>query len=315
MDEELPEKNIVKMEDLRGQFGKHYERYAKLRSLQLTERSMETERDAQKSLWKYLVSIGFEGDELAVTREVLQDYAEHLFSRKDLKRNTGIHLVQMLKSFYTEAFKQGWISENPYRNIKLPKREQVLINVLSVKQMKELLELPDYNTNVSDMQTKTIMELMYSCGLRCTETLSLTADAFHDEYRTLHIKGKGEKTAYLPVGRVAAHFLKHWIEEVHPKINIHKVPEIFISLQTRRKMDKQTLWSHVRKFTKQIVPDQDIGTHFFKYSITSHLADEGVDARILMQFSRHERLHTTMKYVKQSFQKMQEVFRQSHPRS
>ena len=302
------------MQEIRQQFGHHFERYAELRKVELNERSLETERDINKSLWKYLLMMNFQGDELEVTREDLMRYAEFTFKRKDLKRNSAIHLVRVLKNFYNEAHKQEWICDNPYRGIHLPKEEENLINVLSVKQMKKLLELPDLLT-AHGIQARAIMELMYSCALRSSEVINLKQESFSEDYRTLTLTGKGSKTAAIPVGRVAAHCCKFWIEQVLPQINEHNIENVFLSLKTKKEMGDQTLWGLIRTYTKQILPDQDIGTHFFRYSAISHLADEGVDVRVLMCYARHARLHTTMKYIKQSFQKLQEVFRETHPRS
>lgn len=295
-------------------FGAHFEKYTKLREVDMSPRSIQTMKDTHKAFWKFLGSTGFKGDELAVSREDILRYAEYVFKRKDLKRNTAINYIRFLNSFYLEAVKQGWLGENPYRGIELPKEEKILINVVSVKEMKEILECPQLNS-VEGQMARTVMELMYSCALRRDELLSLTAQNFSEDCRTLTFIRKGQKEVSLPVGKVAAHFVRHWIEQVWPKLNQGHEPELFLSLKTKKKMDKQTLWALISKYAKQILPERDLGTHFFRYSACSHLADEGVDIRILQEYMSHEKTYTTMKYIQQSFQKLQEVFRKTHPRS
>ena len=295
-------------------FGIHFERYYKIRRVALKAVTLDKEYLAHQEFWNFLKARNFKGDELSVVRKDLQDYAAKQFKNKAIKSNTARNKIYVLKHFYHEAVLQGWILSSPWAGITLPKVEQNPIEVLTVKQMKQLLEAPDLNT-IKGIRDRTIFELMYSSALRVGDLISLTADQFSGDYRTLRLKGKGDKESVLPVGKVAAHFMKFYTEQIYPKTNTKGHSELFVSLRSGQHMSKNVLYQLIGSYGKQLFQGRYLGTHVFRYSICTHLADEGVDIRLIQEFMRHGKPSTTMSYVHQSYQKLQQVFNDTHPRS
>ena len=156
---------------------------------------------------------------------------------------------------------------------------------------------------------------MYSCALRVSDLSSLTADQFSGDYRTLRLKGKGEKEAVLPVGKIASHFVKYYTTEVFPKLNHREQACLFISTRSGQVMRKDVLYQLIGQYGKNLFDGRYLGTHVFRYSACTHLADEGVDIRLIQEYMRHAKPSTTMRYVHQSYQKLQQVFKDTHPRS
>lgn len=297
-----------------SQFGLHFERYFQIRIVSVVEKTLQRERELHKQFWEYLKRKKFKGHELDVKRKDLQDYAEYQFSRKDIQRNTARNKVYVLKHFYVEAVKQDWIVSSPWSGIQLPKVEHNPIDVMTVKQMKQFLELPNINT-IKGVRDRTMFELMYSCALRSSDLLSLTADHFQESNSLLRVKGKADKECVLPVGKVAKHFINFYIEHIHSKINVLKEKKLFLSVATGKALNKNVLYGIMRSYSDQMFPNRPLGTHVFRYSICTHLADEGVDIRYIQEFMRHSKPSTTMRYVSQSYQKLQQVFNETHPRS
>ena len=144
--------------------------------------------------------------------------------------------------------------------------------------------------------------------------INLREENFQENYRLLRLKGKGSKEAVLPVGKVAGHFCKFYAEELRPTFDKGKGNlEFFLSMQHRPFYIKG-----LRQIIQDYLPLTDIKTvvspHVFRYSIASHLAEEGVDIRLIQAFLRHDDLDTTAKYIKLSYQKLQEVHNETHPR-
>ena len=295
-------------------FGVHFERYYKIRRVAVKEASVQTEYTHHQEFWSFLKARGFEGDELNVTKKDLQDYAAHQFQDQSIKSNTARNKISFLKYFYREAIQQEWTFNDPFSGMTLPKIEQNPIEVLTVKQMKQLLETPDLNT-LKGLRDRTIFELMYSSALRVGDVISLTAEQFSGDYRTVRLIGKGDKEVVLPVGKVAAHFVTFYLDQVYPKLNQHSHSQMFISIQSGNPMSRHVLYQIVGSYGKDLFEGRYLGTHVFRYSICTHLADEGVDIRYIQEFMRHEKPSTTMRYVHQSYQKLQQVFQDTHPRS
>ena len=123
------------------------------------------------------------------------------------------------------------ILDDPTSGLVLPKEEINPIKLLSIKQMKALLALPDLST-LNGIRDRTMMELMYSSALRRFEVVKVKIDDFTDDYRMIKVMGKGDKEVMIPVGRMAAYFLKHPVTHVYPKMNRRGRPEIFLSLRS-----------------------------------------------------------------------------------
>jgi integrase/recombinase XerD len=291
---------------LRDQFGKHFDRYCAIRKAEnLSTDSLQREYETHLHLWRYLKAEGFQGDELAVTKEMIQAYAKGVFQDPDLKHNTARNRIYRLRHFYREAERQEWIFVNPMNSIKIPKIEENPITVLTVKQMKDLMKLPNLNS-AKGIRDRTMMELYYSCAFRLSELMQLTDEHFFDDYRRVRIRGKGQKEAVLPVGKIAAHLLKFYIRKIFPKINVKHTKQIFISVLTGNPMNRHIIYSALRIYFKQLIPDRTMGMHVFRYSVATHLADEGVDIRLLQEFMRHDKPSTTERYIKRTFQQLQE---------
>ena len=292
--------------------GPYFERYLKLRkSAGISELTIKSECDTHLYLWRFL---GRERDELNITEKDIQTYMEYLAENSDLNWNTRRQRVKKLRSFYKEAVRQGWIIQNPMLRIELPKGEYNPIRVLSVAQMKKLLSLPDIS-KASGIRDRAIMELLYSTGLRSKELLELKVDDFRESYRLVRVKGKGNKEVMQPIGKMSAYFLSFYIEKLYPKLNKYNQPKVFLSLKHGQPLRSCSLRKLIREYGDKLQAHISLSPHVFRYSVCTHLAEEGVDIRILQEFMRHDSIQSTSRYIKESYQYLQRIHRKTHPRA
>lgn len=297
------------------QFGHHFERYRKLRLISVKEKTVEREEEAHTILWNHLTEWGFEGDELTVKKEDLQRYAETIFRLEHLANNSKRSLISLLKSFYDEAVKQDWIVTSPYSSIRLPKEEKNPIKVMTVKEMKQFLEVVKPDT-VKGLRDRALFELMYSSALRVGDIPRITKKSFGEDYRTIRVIGKGDKECVLPVGRVAAHFVKFYVEEVFDGVNTTGSEYLFSSFKSGKPLGKTQVSTMIYQYASKIFDThKSLGTHIFRFSCITHLAEHGVDIRVLQEFARHQKPGVTMRYIQENFRSMEDVFKKTHPRS
>jgi integrase/recombinase XerD len=293
-------------------FGTYFEKYSDAHQGVKTVSSLKLESWKHRQFWRYLQSQAFKGDELQVKREHVQDYLAHL-NRQSLSENTCWSYLACIRPFYEYAVKENWIYYSPFLGVRLPKRKVEVSKVLNVSQMKELLEAPDLST-VTGLRDKIMMELMYSCGLRRSEVCALKTDDLAEDYRSLKVMGKGNKEAVLPVGKIAAHYLKHYLEQVHFSFNRLKSPHVFLSTFKRTPLSDGQVQRMVKSYADKLGLS-GISPHVFRYSIATHLDEEGVDIRYIQEFLRHECISTTSRYIKQGFHRLQQVHKRTHPSS
>jgi integrase/recombinase XerD len=289
----------------------HFEHYLQVReTLGLSESTLQTEKESHERLWCFL---NYPKDILDITKQNFISYAEHLVA-ENLKPNTRRKLLGSLRAFYQYAVKEGWIYQSPMNRIALPSKQEEPPKVLSFEQIKILFDLPDLNTFIG-LRDRTMMELMYSSALRRSEVLSIKLSDFSEDYRCIKVIGKGNKEAVLPVGKIPAHFLRFYCEEVLPKVTdrIHEV--IFISFNSKESLKPKYLYQTIRDYGRKAQFKFDIGPHVFRYSIATHLAESGVDVRYIQEFLRHECPRTTTRYIEQGFKQLQSIHERTHPRA
>lgn len=284
-----------------------FKRYIKLRLASgISQTTLDSELKCHKALWAFLGV----NDPLKITKSQILKYAEHITSYT-YADNTKHQRIKGLNSFYSEAVKQGWLLMSPMAGIRYPKKTETLPKVLSIEQTKLFLNMPDLTTK-NGIRDRTCFELAYSCGLRANELLSVTDAMFSENYTRLRLMRKGNKEVVLPVTRMSAYFLRYYISNVFPILNKLKQDKLFISTTTGKPLWDSSLRAIYASYGKMI--GLKVSTHTLRYSICSHLSDEGVDIRLLQVFMSHDSLETTSRYIKQNFHKMQAIHKQKHPR-
>ena len=296
-----------------NQFGDHFERYKTLRKLSVAESTLRCEEVTHKYLWKFLEEKQFKGNELDIKRENLLEYCRYVNTKDDFKANTKHHRIKLLKPFYNEAVRQNWILLNPLYRIENPKREQVIPFTLTVQQMKALLQLPDLNT-VIGIRDRMMFELMYCCGLRKEEVSKVCIDDFSEDYRRLKIKGKGGNESMLYVGKMSAHFLKFYIENIYTHLKNKGTKYLLTSLKTGNALPARWIEKITISYGNQLGLKAKLLPHCFRYSVATHLSEEGADLRLIQAFLRHASPETTTRYIRADFQRLKDVHAVTHPR-
>lgn len=280
----------------------YFEKYIKLRRVEnISETTIKNEIHSHKQLWKFVK----QDDPFKITQQDFERYSLYLVN-SGYAQNTCHNAIKNLRQFYSEAVLQDWILINPMLKVPIPKRIQVLPSILSVQQMKSLITSPNIET-LKGFRDRAVMELMYSTALRCSEIISVSEDMFSEDFRTIRIKGKGNKEVVLPVGKMAAHFCKYCVKRFGSN-------PIFLSTQRFLPIKKVCVQRIVKSYSEKLNFKNRVTPHSFRYSIATHLADQGVDIRLIQEFMRHDSIDTTSNYIRHGIRKIKEVHSNTHPR-
>ncbi|HHX87348.1 MAG TPA: site-specific integrase, partial [Firmicutes bacterium] len=127
------------------------------------------------------------------------------YSRSSIARK-----LSSVRSFLRYLQREGCLTGGSWTRVLTPRQERKLPKFLYYQQVEALLEAPDCGTLLG-FRDRTILELLYSCGIRVSELVSMNIHSYQDEERLLKVIGKGSKERILPVGRVAGKFLKEYL--------------------------------------------------------------------------------------------------------
>jgi len=210
-----------------------------------------------------------------------------------------------LRHFYSYLRRKGLIATIPLNNIPLPKLGKRLPKPVSTTDFEKLLNAVDITTGMG-LRDCAILRMFDSCGLRCSELVSLTAADLHlDEGYIVVRHGKGDKDRFVPIDALGAKAVSDYIRvwpALYPQetrlfhLTRHRVWQVLQALCERAK----------------ITPKHP---HQLRHRFGSELTKSGLEMRDVADLMVHSSVDTTLQYVGLDLGYMREIFRKNHPRA
>ena len=260
-----------------------------------------------KKLSSYLEDIGVKSYKV-INDDTCMGWIGSLFSNNNNPRTIQRH-ISSAKGFFRFLKKNGVISSSPFELIESPKTPSYLPEVLSPEDIEQLLNFkPKDSLEIRDLA---IVELMYSSGLRVSETININIDHFEENKAFLRVFGKGSKTRLVPIGRYAINAINNWIDERDKYSNDDNA--LFINKKGSRLSVRSIQLRLKRLATKQGLPP--LNPHMLRHSFATHMLESSGDLRTIQELLGHSSLSTTQIYTKLDYQHLVKIYDKSHPRA
>jgi len=248
-----------------------------------------------------------------VNGEVILIYLAKLRKNK-VASATLSRRISSLRSFFQFLTAEKRININPVANLKTPKTEKKLPQVLSLQEIDILLSQPDLS-KPQGLRDKAILEVLYSTGLRISELTLLNLDSINLEDGYLRCFGKGSRERILPLGELACQALKDYLEKGRLKLLKNAREEaLFINRQGKR-LTRQGCWKIIKFYAKKAGFTKDITPHTLRHSFATHLLENGADLRVVQELLGHLDITTTQLYTHLTTKHLREVYDKAHPRA
>ncbi len=206
------------------------------------------------------------------------------------------------------------LGQNPADLVSSPKREQKLPQVLSAEQLRSLLERIPART-LLELRDRAMLELAYSCGLRCEEIVGLDLGAMDFESERLRVLGKGGKERLLPVGEPAQHALRRYLEKGrHALMTDPREQALFLSKSGRR-LSNSDVTRRLRLWVRQASLAAGVSPHSLRHSFATHLLEGGADLRTIQELLGHASISTTQVYTRVDAARLRDAYASTHPRA
>lgn len=287
-----------------------YRRYMKL------ERNYsENTLDAYMSdLQKLLDYVGSEG--LHVLDVKLDDLRNFVAALVDIgiSARSQSRILSGVRTFYTFLILDGYIEDDPTELLEWPKIGEHLPEVLSVEEVDRLEQACDLS-KWEGQRNRTIIEVLFSCGLRVSELINLRlSDLFLTE-KFIRVMGKGKKERLVPISESAIKELQYWFMDRN-LMKIKPGEEDFVFLNRRGgHLTRMMIFTIVRRLAEAAGIEKTISPHTLRHSFATALLEGGANLRAIQDMLGHERISTTQIYTHIDMHTLREEILEHHPRN
>ncbi|MFD2925513.1 tyrosine recombinase XerC [Halobacillus naozhouensis] len=246
----------------------------------------------------------------SVIRVYLTKLYEENMARKSMARK-----ISSLRSFYRFLEREEFVKHNPFVNVKLPKKDQLIPEFFYEEELNLLFSVSDCSTALGQ-RNQAILELLYGTGIRVSECVQLEESHIDFSLSTLLVYGKGRKERYVPFGQFAGEALRNYLSHARPLLvkKARPVEKLFVNAKGGP-LTARGVRLILDKMVKEAALTVDIHPHKLRHSFATHLLNAGADLRSVQELLGHEHLSSTQIYTHVTKDRLQQVYMNSHPRA
>ena len=249
---------------------------------------------------------------LRADRSQLQAYLGARLEQGQSQRSTA-RFMSCARGFYRYQLREGRLTVDPTLDVDSPKLGRPLPKSLSEAQVERLLEAPDLDVPL-EFRDRTMLELLYACGLRVSELTGLQLTQVSLNQGVVRVFGKGSKERLVPMGEEALSWLQRFMAGPRGEL-LRGIPSDAVFPSKRgREMTRQTFWYRIKIYAQRAEIRQSLSPHTLRHAFATHLLNHGADLRVVQMLLGHSDLTTTQIYTHVARQRMQELHAMHHPR-
>jgi integrase/recombinase XerD len=219
-----------------------------------------------------------------------------------------------LRQLFAWAVREGHLTEDPTRLVGGPKFQAGLPKLLSERQVEALLAAPNTEDPLG-LRDAAMIELMYATGLRVSELITLRLDRTDLQIGLVGVRGKRGKERMVPTGPRAVALIQAYLREARPVFDPDTTaPELFVSREGTG-MTRQNFWQRLKGWALVAKVRGNVSPHVLRHSFATHLLEHGADLRSVQAMLGHAQLTTTQIYTHVARSRLEQVYRDAHPRA
>lgn len=265
-----------------------------------------------KRLLHYLTEFNIEVSPLQVSEDEIQQFVYHIAAQ--LNPRSRARVISGLKSFFNYLVFEDYRKTSPMELIEVPKIGRKLPDTLSTQEIDSLIAAIDLSSNEGE-RNRAMLELLYSCGLRVSELVTLKLSDLFFEEGFIKVTGKGSKQRFVPIGSFTQKYINIYKDSVRVLQPVQKGHEDTLFLNRRgRGLTRAMVFTIIKDLAKKINLSKNISPHTFRHSFATHLLENGADLRSIQIMLGHESITTTEIYMHLDRKFLDNVLNAYHPR-
>lgn len=267
----------------------------------LTQYRLYIERVINKTTWDDIV------------RKDIIDFL-HMLHDDGKSAATIARTISSIRSLHQFLIREQITSHDPSIHIETPQKTRKLPDILSTKEIKCLLAIPE--DSLLGIRNKAMFELLYATGLRVSELITLKVSDLHLTMGFVRCLGKGSKERIVPLGDIAIKSLETYLTQSRTALAKNRQDENVLFLnQHGRPLTRQGFWKVLKTAAKKVGLEDKITPHTLRHSFATHLLENGADLRAVQEMLGHADISTTQIYTHVTRNRLKDVYTMYHPRA
>lgn len=231
-----------------------------------------------------------------ITRQHMQEFLQWIFD-KGMSARSQARIMSGIKAFYHYLLLEDLVKDTPTELLESPRIGHKLPDILSTTEIDKLIGAIDLSKPEGE-RNRTIIEVMYACGLRVSELVNLRRTDLFFKEGFIRVIGKGDKQRLVPIGDLAIKLVEDYINLNRIHQDIKKGQEDFIFLNRRgSKLTRVMIFTIIKQTAVLAGIKKSISPHTFRHSFATHLVEGGADLRALQEMLGHASITTTEIYT------------------
>lgn len=275
--------------------------------------SENTEMSYRRDLYKVQVFMENRGlsDVKDISGEDMGAYVESMkeqnFAAATISRN-----IASLKAFYSYLMKEGIVEKDVTEDLKAPKIEKKIPEILTMDEVIRLLNQPK-GDSPKEIRDKAMLELLYATGIRVSELISLKLSDVNLKMSYILCRDS-HKERIIPFGREAKSALIKYLDRIREEMIGNNDSDMLFCNCSGQTMSRQGFWKLIKYYAKKADIKSEITPHTLRHSFAAHLVENGADLRSVQEMLGHSDISTTQIYANMNHNHIREVYAKAHPR-
>jgi integrase/recombinase XerD len=197
--------------------------------------------------------------------------------------------------------------------IEAPKASKSLPKSLNETDVEALLKAPNLNDD-QGMRDRAMLELLYACGLRVSELISILMTEVSLTEGVIRVTGKGNKTRLVPLGEEASFWIEQYVKKSRDLILKQKQSKYLFVTSRGGPMSRQAFWYLIKRYAVISGITQPLSPHVLRHAFATHLLNHGADLRVVQMLLGHSDISTTQIYTHVARERLKDLHQKHHPR-
>jgi integrase/recombinase XerD len=236
-----------------------------------------------------------------------------VLKRQGLSTKTISRNLVAIRTFFKFLIQEGILEANPIEEVGSPTVAKTLPEILTLKEVEELLEQPNIKTPLG-IRDRAMLEMLYATGMRVSELTWLPMNQVNLEGGYVLIYGKGSKERMVPLGSEAMKWLALYLRMARGRFAKRKESNALFISRSGKGMSRQRFWRSLKEYGRRAGIRKRISPHLLRHSFASHLLERGADLRSVQIMLGHVDISTTQIYTHVTGERLKKIHQRYHPR-